>query len=83
MKLSKVIVAIAATLAASALLPSAKGQYPTASLGMPTYTLKGIPIGTAPDKTQYKTALWIGTLPPAIGVIRKWQQLIQLPSLIR
>jgi hypothetical protein len=56
MKLSKVIVA---ALAISALLPSAKGQVAIGTLGMPTYITTGIKIGTAPDGTQYKTALWL------------------------
>lgn len=57
-RISKVFAGLVLALVAAAMVPSAKGQLPITKLGMPTYTLTGIKVGTAPDGTQYKTVLW-------------------------
>ena len=53
----KLVIAIIAL--ATVVLPSARGQVSLPCCGMPTYTVTGIKVGTAPDGSQYKTALWI------------------------
>jgi hypothetical protein len=45
-------------IALAILLSSARGQVAVGSFGMPTYVLKGIMVGTAPDGTQYKSVIW-------------------------